>query len=144
MCNLGIFTTLLYSTPGRLRAQGILRNLSSMYDGCFLQNPVKYWYFQNSKDIQNPVKYFWWKILFTTLCDLNIFRTVAYSESKAYSYSEYCQTSITKYFIQNLVQPWHIQKHGILSTPVYSESKAYSEPCRISQMELFIKNIVYL
>ena len=115
MCNLGIFTTLLYSTPGRLRAQGILKNLSSMYDDCFLQNPVKYWYFQNSKDIQNPVKYFWWKILFTTLCDLNIFRTVAYSESKAYSYSEYCQTSITKYFIQNLVNP------DIFTTLIYSE-----------------------
>ena len=35
MCNLGIFTTLVYSSPGRLRAQGILRNLSNMYDGLF-------------------------------------------------------------------------------------------------------------
>ena len=35
MCNLGIFTTFVYSSPGRLRAQGILRNLSNMYDGLF-------------------------------------------------------------------------------------------------------------
>ena len=35
MCNLGIFTTLVYSSPGRLTAQGILRNLSNMYDGLF-------------------------------------------------------------------------------------------------------------
>ena len=33
MCNFGIFPTLVYSSPGRLRAQGILRNLPSMYDG---------------------------------------------------------------------------------------------------------------
>ena len=33
MCNLGIFMTLVYSSPGMFRAQGILRNLSNMYDG---------------------------------------------------------------------------------------------------------------
>ena len=35
MCNLGIFMTLVYSSPGMLRDQGILRNLSNMYDGLF-------------------------------------------------------------------------------------------------------------
>ena len=35
MCNLGIFMTLVYSSLGMLRAQGILRNLSNMYDGLF-------------------------------------------------------------------------------------------------------------
>ena len=35
MCNLGIFMTLVYSNSGMLRAQGILRNLSNMYDGLF-------------------------------------------------------------------------------------------------------------
>ena len=35
MCNLGIFMTLVYSSPGILRAQGILRNLSKMHDGLF-------------------------------------------------------------------------------------------------------------
>ena len=39
MCNLGIFTTLVYSSPGRLRAQGILRNISNMYDGLFSTEP---------------------------------------------------------------------------------------------------------
>ena len=35
MCNLGIFMSLVYSSPGLLRAQGILRNLSMMHDGLF-------------------------------------------------------------------------------------------------------------
>ena len=37
--NLGIFTTLVYSNPSILRAQGILRNLSNMYDGLFSTEP---------------------------------------------------------------------------------------------------------
>ena len=32
--------------------------------GCFLQNPVQHWYFQNSRHIQNPVKYLRGKISF--------------------------------------------------------------------------------
>ena len=39
MCNFGIFAILAYSSPGRLRAQGILRNLSKMYDGLFSTEP---------------------------------------------------------------------------------------------------------
>ena len=39
MCNLGIFMTLVYSSPGMLRDQGILRNLSNMYDGLFSTEP---------------------------------------------------------------------------------------------------------
>ena len=39
MRNLGIFRTLVYSSPGRLRAQGILRNLSNIYDGLFSKEP---------------------------------------------------------------------------------------------------------
>ena len=35
MCNLGIFTILVYSGPGVLRAEGIFRILSNMYDGLF-------------------------------------------------------------------------------------------------------------
>ena len=35
ICDLGILTTLVYSSPGRLRAQGIFRNLSNMYDELF-------------------------------------------------------------------------------------------------------------
>ena len=52
------------------------------------------------------------KILFTTLRIPSILRTVAYSESKAYL--EYCQTSIRKYFIQNLVNP-HIFRRLVCS-----------------------------
>ena len=39
MCNLGIFTIFVYLSPGRLRAQGILRNLLNMYDGLFPTEP---------------------------------------------------------------------------------------------------------
>ena len=39
MCNLGIFTTLAYSSPGVLRVEGIFRNLSNMYDGLFSTEP---------------------------------------------------------------------------------------------------------
>ena len=35
MCNLDIFTNLVYPSTGRLTAQGILRSLSNMYDGLF-------------------------------------------------------------------------------------------------------------
>ena len=37
--NLGMFTTLIYSSPNILRAQGILRNLPNMYDGLFSTEP---------------------------------------------------------------------------------------------------------
>ena len=39
MCNLGVFTTLVYSSPSTLRAQGTLRNLSNIYDGLFSAEP---------------------------------------------------------------------------------------------------------
>ena len=40
MSNLGIFTTLVNSCPGRLRVEGILKNLSNMYDGMFSTEPM--------------------------------------------------------------------------------------------------------
>ena len=131
MWNMGIFANLVCSSPSRLKAQWVIRNMSNIYD-TLLKNPVSHWYFKNSRHIQNQVKYLCWKILYPILCDPSIFRTL--------TYSEYCQTSVTKYFIQNLVQPWHIQKPSIFNTLVYSEIKAYSEPCQISKMELLIKN----
>ena len=33
--NLGTFSTIVYSSPSILRAQGILRYLANMYDGLF-------------------------------------------------------------------------------------------------------------
>ena len=39
MRHLGIFTTFVYLSPNILRAQGILRNLSNMYDGLFSAEP---------------------------------------------------------------------------------------------------------
>ena len=106
----------------------------------------------NSRHIQDPIKYLWWKILFTTLCNPGIFRTVSYSESKAYS--EYYQTSITKYFIQNLVSPdifrtllhsqvWCILKIKYIENPANIWNRTfYYEPCvTIADLEaLYIKN----
>ena len=39
MCNFGIFTTLVSSSPTILKAQGILKNLTNMYDGLFSTEP---------------------------------------------------------------------------------------------------------
>ena len=101
MCNLGIFTTLVYSSPGRLRAQGIPRNLSKMYDfktrgtfrilsniydGKFYSQPcvtpayLEPWHIQNPRHIQNTAKHLSRNILFKTLCNPDIFKTLVYSE----------------------------------------------------------------
>ena len=101
MCNLGIFTTLVYSSPGRLRAQGIPRNLSKMYDfktrgtfrilsniydGKFYSQPcvtpayLEPWHIQNPRHIQNTAKHLSRNILFKTLCNPDIFRNLVYSE----------------------------------------------------------------
>ena len=58
MCNLGIFTTLLYSSPGRLRAQGILRNLSNMYDGLFSTEPYVRLVFSELETYSEPCQIF--------------------------------------------------------------------------------------
>ena len=39
MCTNGMLTALVYSSPGILRAQGILRNMSNMYDGLLSTEP---------------------------------------------------------------------------------------------------------
>ena len=57
MCNLGIFATLVYSNPGRLRAQGILKNLSNMYGGLFSTDPCVTLLFSDLEAFQNPAKY---------------------------------------------------------------------------------------
>ena len=114
MFNLGIFTTLVYLSPNILRAQGKLRNLSNMYEVLFSTEPSVTLVYSELKAYSGPSQTsIIEKILMTTLRIPNIFRTVAYSESKAFL--EYCQTSITKYFTQSLVNP------HIFRTLVYSE-----------------------
>ena len=108
--------------------------------GCFLRSPVWRWSIQNSRHIHNPIKYLWWKILFATLYNPSIFRTVAYSESKAYS--EYCQISIKKYFIQNLMyNPDILRTLGVFRTLVYSEIKAYSEPTEYLRWSILLRTL---
>ena len=40
---------------------------------------------KNSRQIQNLVKYMLWTILFRTMCNTIMFKTLAFLESKAYS-----------------------------------------------------------
>ena len=58
ICNLGIFTALVYSSPGRLRAQGILRNLSNMYEGLFSSAPCVTLVFSELKVYSEPCQIF--------------------------------------------------------------------------------------
>ena len=62
-----------------------------------------------------------------TLCNPGIFRTLAYTEQKAYS------------------QSWYIENRGIFRALVYSEAwhiqnLAHSKPCQTSTIERFRKN----
>ena len=79
MCKLGIFATLVYSSPGKLRAQRILRNLPDMYDGLFSTEPCV-------------------TLLFS---ERDIFRTL----SNIYDGKLYSQPYVTPAFLE----PWHIQ-----------------------------------
>ena len=72
-----------------------------MYDGIFSKEPYVTLVFPELEANSEPCQIFIKETLFTILCDPSIFRTMAYSESEAYS--GYWQTSITKYYIQNLV-----------------------------------------
>ena len=98
MCNLSIFTTLVYLNHNILKAQGILRNLSNMsstgifrtqgifrtlsniYDGkIYSQRCVTLAYLE-PWHIQNTAKHLSRNILFKTLCNPDIFRTLVYAE----------------------------------------------------------------
>ena len=73
-CNIGI-----------LRTRGIFRTQSNIYYGEFYSEPcvaiayLKPWHIQNPRHIHNTVKHLSWNILFKTLCNPAIFRTLVYS-----------------------------------------------------------------
>ena len=79
--NLGIFTTLVYLNPNMLRAQRILSNLLKMYDGLFSTEACVTLVYSELKAYSEHCQISMMEILFTTLCNPSIFRTVAYSES---------------------------------------------------------------
>ena len=62
MCNPGIFTTLVYASPGRFRAQGILRNLSNMYDVLFSSEPCVTLVFSEPEPYTEPCPTFMMEI----------------------------------------------------------------------------------
>ena len=61
MCKFGIFMTLVYLSPNILRAQGILRNLSNMYDGLFSTGPCVTLVYSELKAYSEPCKIFMMK-----------------------------------------------------------------------------------
>ena len=70
---------------GILRTRGIFRTQSNIYYGEFYSEPcvtiayLKPWHIQNPRHIHNTVKHLSWNILFKTLCNPQIFRTLVYS-----------------------------------------------------------------
>ena len=146
MCIPGIFTTIVYVRPHILRAHS--ETCQTCITGCFLQNPVKHRYIQNSRHIHNLVKYLWWRILFTNLCV-----TLAYLEQwhiqtpkhnqntgKHVSLNILLKTLCNPEMFRTLVysELWYILK----SANLCCQEKLYSEPYRISKMRHFIKNPV--
>ena len=105
LCNLVIFTTLVYSSPSILRTRGIwwvvfyrtlcntgifgtrgiFRTLSNICyrefysESCITLAYLKPWYIQNQRHIHSTVKYLSWNTLLKFLCNPDIFRTLLYS-----------------------------------------------------------------
>ena len=73
---------------------------------------------------QNPIKYLYWSVLFRTLRNLVIFRTMACSEPE--EYLESCQSSMMQHFLRALCNP------GIFRTLVYEKPEELSELCQTS------------
>ena len=56
-----------------------------MYDAAFSTEPCVTMGYSELEAYSEPCQYLLWEILFRTMCDPSIFKTPAYSESKAYS-----------------------------------------------------------
>ena len=124
-----MFATLLYSSPSKLTARGILRNLSSMYDGLLFTGPCVTLVYSELEAYSEPCQISMIDILFAILCNPSIFRTVVYS----------VQDLSRNILFKTLCNPDIFRTLSIFKTPVYCEIKAYSEPYQISEMEHFIK-----
>ena len=74
-----MFATLLYSSPSKLTARGILRNLSNMYDGLVFIEPCVILVYSELEAYSQPCQISTIEILFATLCNPSIFRIVVYS-----------------------------------------------------------------
>ena len=122
MRNLDILITYIYSSPSMLRTRGIwwsvfygtlcnagifrtrdiFRTLPNIYYEEFYSEPcvtlayLKPWHIQNSKHIHNTVKDLLWNILFKTLCNLGIFKTLIHSQHWYILKSKHIQ-SLAKY-----------------------------------------------
>ena len=85
----GIWWAIFYKTlcnTGIFRAQGIFRTLLNIYyeghysEPCLALANLKPWHIQNSRHTHNTVKYLLWNVFFKILCNIDIFRTLVYSQ----------------------------------------------------------------
>ena len=116
MCNLGIFTTLIYSSLGILRAQGILRNLTNMYDGLFSTEPCITLVFSELEAYSEPWQIYMMENFVHDLYSFNssMFRAVAYSESRHIQ-------NTAKHLSQNILFKI-LCNPDVFRNPVYSDS----------------------
>ena len=70
--------TLAYSELSHI--QNHIKYLLLCSDSCVTRTYLKPWYIHNPRHIHNTVKRLLWNILFKSLCNLVIFRTLVYSQ----------------------------------------------------------------
>ena len=108
-----MFATLLYSSTSKLTARGILRNLSNMYDGLVFIEPCVTLVYSELEAYSQPCQISTIEILFATLCNPSIFRTVVYSVQAIFR------------IMPNIYQEIFYSKPCVTLT--YSEPLVYSE-----------------
>ena len=68
-----------------MRTPRILKTQSSIYDAAFSTEPYVTLAYSELEAYENLVKYVLWRILFRTMRNPSIFKTLPYSESESYS-----------------------------------------------------------
>ena len=126
MCNVGIFTTLVYSSPGRLRAQWIIRNLSNMYHGLFFIEPYVTLVFSELQAYSKPSEIFMMKYFIHNLVwplhvkNRGIFRiqgifTILPNIYHEIFYSKFCSLDIFRTLVYS--ELWYILKSKHIQNP---------------------------
>ena len=102
-----------------------IRTLSNVYYGELYSEPcvtleyLKPWHIQNPRQICNTVKLLSWNILFKTLCNSDIFRTLVYSPLWYILKSKHIQNP-AEYL--RLIILWRILcNYSIFRCPIYSK-----------------------
>ena len=64
---------------------------------CVILEYLVLWYIQNLRNIQKPVKRLWYNVFFKTLRNLDIFRTLIYSDPRHILKPRYIQNPVNIY-----------------------------------------------